>query len=129
MGETQIALPATETELLALIVLDKFRHVPQWKYYIHPDCHEMLKPQEGDYLILDKSKLEPGYFQYFYPTTDRVSIGESGYFRGKFYVSGRGDDCMNQASNGDMDYDVPVNAVKVLQRNGKPFFMPEVDNN
>lgn len=49
-GQEDCLLPCGQLETLALIVLEKYDHLPKWKYFIHPDCHEMLKPQVGDLL-------------------------------------------------------------------------------
>ncbi len=70
------------------------------KIYIHPDCHELLKPQVGD-LVQEVGSTLTGYLDGF----------KSG---GRFIIEGH----TNKT----------VINIKIIQRKGLPFFMPEVEN-
>ncbi len=67
------------------------------KYYIHPDCHKMLKPQIGDLL-----KDEDGKFHLMEGWHGECFI---------FVITSR-----NNSEN-----------YKIIQRNGKAFFTPEIE--
>lgn len=74
------------------------------EYYIHPDCHEMLKPQIGDLMNINDD------FRYL--STDH-----------------KGEKCIYEAYDyTDLKDVTEINTYPIIQRNGKAFFMPEVEN-
>lgn len=71
------------------------------KYYIHPDCHELLKPQVGD-LVFNS---EIYYIWEGMPLTKE--------FVPYHFLGVEGDDLSGSH--------------RIVERNGKAFFMPEIE--
>ncbi len=69
------------------------------KHYIHPDCHEMLKPQVGDVIITD-------YMPNMFLKITRIT-----------------NDDVIKCGNSIFNFE-DIN--EIIQRNGKAFFMPEI---
>lgn len=98
-------------------ICDRLSYLPEWwnhnrndfprnrviKFYIHPDCYEMLKPQVGDFICL----LVPMMEMENEPLEYCVADGRAAYFLGKYYTP---------------------KSYRIAERNGKAFFMPEVQD-
>lgn len=76
-------------------------------YYIHPDCHEILKPQIGDIIQWT-----------IYKNTGRIAEQTFTREATKDIIK----------SIWHKENESMVSDKQIIQRNGKAFFMPEVEN-
>lgn len=90
-----VHLPLSISELLSNIDNKKDDN-----YLLHPDCHEMLKPQVGDLLKIGHETWAVCHI-----------------LNGKRYI---------YSDYGDIEDEAQINAYPIIQRNGNAFFMPEV---
>ncbi len=91
--------------------------------YIHPDCHEMLKPQIGD-LIKPIGGYNTETFLYVDKFVDCEF--ECNSLGGKVPSSSySGTDYLD--SNHELPENERVSGFEIIQRNGKAFFMPEME--
>lgn len=82
----------------------------EMKIYIHPDCHEMLKPQVGDLMEYSKGKTE------YIAAEDKLhhEALQDGFIT------------LTRFNEWWGDYN-PHDLAPIIQRNGIAFFMPEVE--
>lgn len=88
------------------------------KLYIHPDCHKMLEPQVGD-LVIQRGNIR---LQDKIGTIAPGSKQKDIFFIEADYI----DDA--KAHEGALIHRVHISKIEILQRNGKAFFMPEIEN-
>jgi hypothetical protein len=79
-------------------------------YDVHPDCYKMLNPQEGDLIKLELT------------SAAGMPEGCSGIATNIFVLEESLEDYLEGIGMDYMD-------CKIIQRNGKAFFMPETGNN
>lgn len=79
------------------------------RFYIHPDSYAIFKPKVGDYVTKQIEK-------YHFPTWISAIAPD-----GTFYSAGF--DSMRQYEGNIADKNL-----KIIQRNGKAFFMPEIES-